>query len=159
MDAGDRHQEAGHQADGQAEQETCRERQGDPQRQSRTARVWRHLRGQHPGHQERGLVGGGDDGEVQPAGNERDGHGERQDAQFRQLEHHRLQRRRMREACRQQHREQPGQRGKEQDEPADIRRSSTQGGDGPVKLNGKAWRRSFPLRRRPIHRRRPCRDA
>ena len=96
----DRDQQAGDQAD---DRRTAPSRQRGRRAASRRApprRVRRHQRGQDPGHQQSRQVRGGDDREVDAAGDQRDRHRQRQQAELGQLEHHRLQRRPAREGRR-----------------------------------------------------------
>ncbi len=110
MHADDRHQQAGEQADGDAEDEAGGEGAGEPEGECGAARVRRHQCGQDPGHQQSRLVRGGDDREVDAAGDERDRHREGEQAELGQLEHHRLQRGAAREGDRLNEREEAGQR-------------------------------------------------
>ena len=139
MDAHGGDEKARDQADRGAQDQAGQQGRRDHQRRLRPAGAHRQPGRHDPGHQQRALVGRGDDGEVEAARDQRDHHGQRQEPQLRQLEHHRLQRAEGGEPAGQQDREQQYQRHQQAHEPARIARQAATGQAGeevPVQGRG-----------------------
>ena len=88
--AEDSDQQTRNHADHDGEQQAGGECAGEPCHKLQATGVRRHDAGQDPGHQQACQIGCRDDGEIDAAGDQGDGHRERQQPEFGDLEHHRL---------------------------------------------------------------------
>ena len=136
VDADNGDQQAGDQADDRAQYQARNEGEEQPPGELRPDRFGRHHRDQDPGHQQSRQVGGGDDGEIDAAGDQRDRHRQRQQAQLWHLEHHRLQRRPARECRRLDQREKDHQQRKQGKQAAETDRAAAHPADQPIGVAG-----------------------